>query len=131
MLEGQLAFAHISEASFIDQRIADGPGMAGIELLIAGADIGSESRNIRAGCLEIVEGLKIRVIGEVIIKAETLPLINMMVEAEGELILGIGADWHSLIGHSIRTIGRRHEAQHIDCDRILTISGDYVRRKHR
>ena len=72
MLEGQLAFAHIGEAEFVDQRVADGPGVAGIELLVAGPDICSEARNIGSRGLEVVERLKVRIVREVVVETEIL-----------------------------------------------------------
>ena len=97
MLESQLPFAHVGEASFIDQGVGNGPGVAGIVLLIAGADVGAKARDIRARSLEIVEGLKIRVVGEVVVEAEVLPGVDVMIEADGELVLGVSADRYGLI----------------------------------
>src|SRR5580692_5348506 len=102
--------------------------MAGIVLLISRAYIRTESRDIRSRSLEIVERLKIRVVGEVVVKAEILPGIDVMVEADCELILRVSADGYGLID-AVGTICGRDEAEHVDRDRILTVGWDYVRRK--
>src|SRR5579863_5094122 len=128
MLEGQLAFPHISKPRFIDQRIGNCPGVAGVELLIARTDIGPESRNVRAGGLEIVEGSKIRIVREVIVEAEILPRVNVVVQPDRELVLSIGARRYSLI-KAASTIRPGNEAEHIDGDRVLTIGRDYICRK--
>src|SRR5580704_5699130 len=102
--------------------------MAGIVLLISRAYIRAESRDIRSRSLEIIKGLEIRVIREVVVETEILPGIDVMVEPDCELILSIGADGYCLID-TVGTIRGRDEAEHVDCDRILTVGWDYVRRK--
>src|ERR1700691_4351324 len=103
--------------------------MAGIVLLIAGAHVGAKSGNVGAGSLEIVEGLKIRVIGEVVVEAKILLLVDAMVEADGELILSVSTDGDGLISDAVGSIGGGNEAKHVDGDGVLTITRDYVRRK--
>src|ERR1700693_3864901 len=117
MLEGQLAFAHIGEAGFIDQGIRDGPSMAGVELLIPRPHIGAKSRNVRSGSLKIIKRSKIRVISKVVVEAESLPGVDVMVEPEGELILRVSTGRHGLIGDAVSPIRSRNESEHIDCDR--------------
>src|SRR5580658_6828470 len=98
--------------------------MAGVELLIPGPYVGTKSRDIRSGSLEVIEGLKIRVISEVVVEAEILSLVDVMVEAERKLILSVGADGYSLISNAVRSIRSWHEAQQIDRDRIHAGSWD-------
>src|ERR1035437_974551 len=118
MLEGQLAFTHVSEAELVDDIVRDRPGVAGIELMIARADVGAETRNIRPRCLEVIERLKIRIVGKVVVEAEILPGVDVVIEAEGELILSISADGYGLVIDAVGPIGCWNEAQHIERDRV-------------
>ena len=121
VLEGQLSFAHVGETKFVDQRVADRPSVARIVLLVTRTDVRSESRNVCAGSLEVVKGLKIRVVREVVIEAEILPAIDVVIDADGELILGVGARWRRLVS-SIGTVRARHEAKQIDGHRIHALA---------
>src|ERR1700722_4772629 len=97
--------------------------MAGIELLIARPYICAKSGNICTRRLEIIKGLKIGIVSEVIVKAEILPRVDVMVEAQGELILRISANGHSLIG-AVGAVRAGNETKQIDGDRIHTLSRD-------
>src|SRR5271166_4590404 len=97
MLEGQLAFTHVGEAKLVDQGIADGPGMAGVELLVAGRDVGAETGNVGSGGLEVIEGLKIRIVSKVVVETEALVIVDVMIETQRDLILTVTTDRDGLV----------------------------------
>ena len=98
--------------------------MAGIELLITRTHVGAEARNICSRGLEVIERLKIRIVGEVVVEAEILARVNVVIEAESELVLCIGAGRYGLIVDAVGPICSGDEAEHIDRDRILAGGGD-------
>src|SRR5579871_5204561 len=130
MLERQLPFAHVRDSSFIHQRVADRPGVARIVLLASGSNLGTETRNVGARCLEVVEGLKLVIVGVVIVEAEILTRVNVVVEADSELILPLGLHRYRLIRYAVRPIGPRNEPQQVHRNWILAGGGDHVGRKY-
>src|SRR5579862_7899981 len=119
MLEGQLALAHVGEAGFIDERIGNRPGVARIELLVARPHVGAETGNIGSRRLKVIERLKVRIVSEVVVKAEILARVYVVIEAQSDLVLRIGTGRHRLIINAVRPVRSRDEAQHIDGNRIL------------
>src|SRR5271166_2411518 len=124
MLERKLTFTHVGKARFVDQRIADGPGVAGIVLLVSRSNLCAEAWHVRAGSLEIVKRLKLVVVGEIVIEAEILMIVDVMVESKSELIRIVETGGNRLVGDAIWTVGCWHETQHVDCDWIHTLRGD-------
>src|SRR5215472_11083639 len=118
MLEGKLAFTHVGEAGFVDQGVGDRPGVAGVVLLIARSDFCAKSGDVRTGGLKVIEGLKLAVVGVVVVEAETLFRIDVVIETKGELILSVGTGGNGLIGDAVGTIGSGNEAKKVNSHRI-------------
>src|SRR5580658_7159202 len=104
--------------------------MARVVLLVAGIDIGAKTRNVRTGSLEVIEGLKIRVVGKVVVETKILPVVDVMVEAECNLILTVRADWDPLVA-AIGTVCSGHEAKQIHRYGIRTRGWNGVPWEHR
>src|ERR1035437_7629057 len=111
MLEGQLPFAHVGKTELVDQGIADGPSMAGVELLVARAHVRTESRDVRSRGLKVVEGLKVLVVGVVVVEAEVLVVVDVVVQTQRELVLIVGARGNGLICDAVGAVRSRHETQ--------------------
>src|SRR5437868_2425391 len=95
MAVGALGLTHVIEAEFIDQTIADGPGMAEVVLLEALFDGVPEPRHVSARCLEGVERREVVFVREVVVGGEALLVVDAMVKAEGDLILAVVLGEHT------------------------------------
>src|ERR1700740_2784471 len=89
VIESPLRFAHVGKAEFVHNAIAGSPGMTEVPLLETLLGVGTKSRNVSTGGLEIVKGAKRELIGEVVIGAELLLVVDVMIEAERRLIRAI------------------------------------------
>src|SRR5437016_8325360 len=86
MKERQLPFAKISEPSFVDGCVAQGPGVGEVPLLEAFVGIGAKTGEVGAARLELGKGIKLLVAGKVIVGVELLPFVDTMVQAPGKLV---------------------------------------------
>jgi hypothetical protein len=63
--------------------------MTQVPLLETLLGVRSKSRNVGTGCLEIVEGAKCELIGEVVIGTELLLVVDAMIEPDCRLIRAV------------------------------------------
>ena len=89
MTKRALGFAHVGEAGFVDQAVADRPRVAEIVLLIALPDRVAESRHVRSRRLEIVKRAEIFFVGNVVVGRKILFLVNAVVETKLSLVAAV------------------------------------------
>src|SRR5208283_3111685 len=106
--EPEFALTHVCEVSLVHQGAAECPSMSEVILLEAEVVVVSETWNVGARLLEIIVGLKLTAIIEVVIRGEVLTVANPVIEAGGKLIGVVGTHGDGLIlaGAAVR---RRNE----------------------
>ena len=77
--KAKLTLAHISEMGFIDQRIAYGPGVGEIPLLVAEVVVVAEAGDVGAGLFKRVVGLKLNAVVEIVVRGQALVIVDSVV----------------------------------------------------
>ena len=85
-MKNALPLAHIREPEFVHDRVAHGPGMTQVPLLKPLLRGISKTRDVRACRLKGIEGFDTVLVGEVVVSAELLLLIDMVIKPESRLI---------------------------------------------
>src|SRR5215469_3613452 len=129
MPECALGFTHVGEPGFIDDAVADRPGMTQVVLLVTFCDRIAEPWQICARCLEIIERAEIARVGHVVVSGKVLLRVDVVIEAELALIaaLVLGQYGYERAIHDLRNVRGYVVIHQIDRDRILAGCGNRIR----
>src|SRR5450631_2473138 len=111
MLESELPFPQVGNPELIDQRIANRPRVTWVPLLETLLYKRAIARNIRSRGLKVIERGMRGSVGEVVVDAQILTIIDLVIHAESELVLIVRLGRDSLIPTS-RQIRRREVLLH-------------------
>ena len=103
MIKILLALPEVIESEFVHLCGVDRPRVAQIPLLNAGLKYRAESRNVRAGTLEIGKRFGPRIVVEIVVGAKLLAGVDSVIEVNRKLIAelrfhGIGTEYTGSIG---------------------------------
>src|SRR5450755_1312199 len=131
MLESQLPFPQVCNPELIDERIADCPGVAWVPLLKTLLYDRAKARNVRSRSLEVVERRMRGSVGEIIVDAQILSIIDLVIHAERELVLIVSLGRNTLICTARYVCWRWQILQQVPGHRVHARRGNEGAREHR